>query len=74
MARHKVDDSRHLTGLQLVKLPEQCSLAAERGAHPDWIADVVAMAAARCGPERRREVDVADAELGEIRDDRRGGI
>src|SRR5262249_191786 len=48
-------------------------LATELRVDPVRANDVIAVRAARCRRENRREVEMADPELGEVRDDRGGG-
>ena len=73
VVRHEVEDQADLVVLQRRGQPGEAFIATELGIQPLMIDNVVAMGAAGPRFEKRRSVEMADAELLEIGDDG-GGI
>jgi hypothetical protein len=71
VVRDDVEDVAHAVGAQCVAQPAVGLGAAELLVQPAVVDDVVAVGAPRRGLEVRRAVEVADAEIGEVRHDRR---
>ena len=74
MVRDEVEEQPHPARGRRGGEPGEALLAAELGVEPPVINDVVAVHRPGRGGEDRREVEVGDAELGEVGDDRGGGV